>query len=61
MMTEYRTLHKGETIKEGDEVDASSDGWHDNPLWKPTNCVGDQAPDPSYPAHRIYRRRMNGY
>jgi hypothetical protein len=53
----YRYLTRGEIIQEGDEVDACRDGWRDDPVWVPAvNCVGEPAPDPSYPSHRIYRR-----
>ena len=55
-VVEYRRLSKGEIIQDGDEVDASPDGWHDDPVWKPAKSVGDPAPDPQYPAHRQYRR-----
>jgi len=54
----YRILEKGEAIQAGDEVDASPDGWRDDPVWKPTTCVGRRAPDPQYPSHRIYRRKV---
>ena len=52
----YRLLEKGELIQEGDEVDDAPDGWRDEPNWHPTNCAGQRAPDPKYPAHRRYRR-----
>lgn len=52
----YRRLNAGEIIQEGDEVDASADGWRDEPEWKPTNNIGQPAPDPAFPAHRQYRR-----
>lgn len=53
---EYRILAKDEIIEAGDEVDSST-GWNDNPVWVPaTTCIGEPAPDPSYPAHRVYRR-----
>lgn len=55
---EYRILEKGEIIQEGDEIDSSPDGWRDDPAWKPANCVGDPAPNPQYPSHRIYRRKV---
>lgn len=57
-MSEYRYLEKNEIIQMGDEVDASPDGWRDESQWKPTKCIGDRAPDPCYPAHRIYRRKI---
>jgi hypothetical protein len=52
----YRMLKKGEIIQAGDEVDACADGWRDDPVWKPARCIGEPAPDPSYPSHRVYRR-----
>ncbi len=56
---QYRMLRKGETIMEGDEVDACRDGWRDEPAWKPaTECIGQPAPDPAYPSHRVYRRKL---
>jgi len=54
---DYRPLKCGEVIQEGDEVDSSSD-WRDDPIWKPTTCVGQAAPDPQFPAHRQYRRKI---
>jgi len=57
-VTEYRCLRKGEIIEEGDEVDVSTDGWRDEPVWKPIICVGQEVPDPQYPAHRQYRRKV---
>ncbi|GAB1084976.1 hypothetical protein M2H09_20900, partial [Vibrio vulnificus] len=53
---EWRVLNEGEVIKEGDYVDVTNDGWRDNPEWKLATCIGEQAPDPSYPSHRTYRR-----
>jgi hypothetical protein len=52
----YRQLEEGEIIKEGDEVDCCGNSWHDAPVWMPTECLGQPAPDPLFPAHRIYRR-----
>jgi hypothetical protein len=54
----FRMLKEGEIIQAGDEVDASNDGWRDEPVWKLATCIGDKAPDPHYPSHRIYRRRL---
>ena len=55
---EYYYLQKGDIIKKGDEVD-DSNGWNDPANWvKATRCFGDPAPDPQYPAHRNYRRRI---
>ena len=52
----YRRLNKGEIIQAGDEVDACNDGWRDEPDWQPAKCIGQPAPDPQYPSHRVYRR-----
>lgn len=47
----YRPLREGETIAAGDEC------LTDVHLgWQPANCLGEQAPDPAYSAHRMYRR-----
>jgi len=58
MKNKYRYLKKNEIIQEGDEVDICADGWRDDPVWVKTTCVGDKAPDPCYPSHRIYRRKI---
>jgi len=58
-MAEYRFLKKDEIIQEGDEVDACGDGWRDDPKWEPATCIGQPAPDPAYPSHRIYRRKIS--
>ena len=60
MSEEWRILEKGEIIQLGDEIDSSVDAWRDMPRWLPVSeCgVGGAAPDPKYPAHRIYRRRV---
>jgi hypothetical protein len=55
-MAKYRQLEEGEIIQPGDQVDASNDGWRDEPRWEPATCIGQPAPDPKYPAHRRYRR-----
>lgn len=55
----YRRLEAGEIIQEGDEVDACRDGWRDDPKWTATICAGDAAPDPRYPSHRQYRRKID--
>jgi hypothetical protein len=54
----WRQLLYGETIQKGDWVDAAPDGWRDDPKWQPTEKrhIGKPAPDPRYPAHRVYRR-----
>jgi len=53
--TNYRQLKKGEIIQKDDEVLCES-----KLGWLPTieKCIGTQAPDPQYSAHRIYRRRI---
>ena len=59
-MSAYRHLEKGEVIQEGDEIDRCADPWRDDPKWEPVHPknVGEQAPDPAFPAHRQYRRRI---
>ena len=53
----YRMLNEGETIQDGDEVDVCADGWRDPPDWQPSkHCIGEPAPNPNYPSHRVYRR-----
>lgn len=49
----YRRLDAGEIIEEGDEVLTDS-----HLGWQPAapHTVGTPAPDPSYTAHRVYRR-----
>lgn len=54
----YRTLRYLEEIREGDEVDSCRDPMRDDPVWVPATNIGDFAPDPAYPAHRIYRRKI---
>lgn len=54
----FRRLEKGEVIREGDEVDGCADPWRDDPRWEPAHNIGEPAPDPQYPAHRQYRRRV---
>lgn len=55
----YRRLEAREIIQPGDEMDASPDGWKGDPKWVPAvHSVGDAAPDPSFPAHRIFRRSV---
>lgn len=54
----YRILEEGEIIKEGDEIDAGL-AWNDPVRWVPAGItVGKPAPNPHYPSHRIYRRRI---
>ena len=55
----YRRLETGEVIQDGDECDVCNDGWRDEPDWRQTTCIGELAPDPSFPAHRQYRRKIN--
>jgi len=54
----YYYLKKGDIIQDGDEVDMCRDGWRDEPIWVKATRVGEKAPDPRYPSHRIYRRLM---
>ena len=57
--TKYYYLKKGEIIQEGDECEISAK-WNDPPKWVSAgHTVGQPAPDPQYPAHRVYRRRIN--
>lgn len=52
----YYYLQKDEIIQEGDECDVAA-SWNAPPKWVPAgHTVGRPAPDPSYPAHRVYRR-----
>jgi len=52
----YRMLEEGEIIQEDDEVEVSS-GWNADVDWRPAlHCIGEPAPNPNYPAHRMYRR-----
>lgn len=55
--TEYRILEEGEIIQEGDEVEVS-EKWNDEFRWVPAKQIGKPAPNPHYPAHRVYRRRV---
>jgi len=57
-MTKYRYLKKGEIIKDGDEADVCADGWRDDPRWIPTTRIGKPAPDPAYPSHTTFRRKL---
>jgi hypothetical protein len=56
----FRMLEKGEIVQKGDEVDACADGWRDPPDWQPAThmSIGKPAPDPQFPAHRRFRRRI---
>ena len=53
----YRILGAGEIIKDGDEADAAV-SWNDPHAWVLATRIGEPAPDPSYPAHCLYRRDM---
>lgn len=46
----YRRLEAGELIVASDEVQ------NDDGSWRAAVCVGQQAPDPAYTSHRVYRR-----
>ena len=61
MTDTYRRLEKGEVIQAGDEIDRCSDGWRDEPNWQPVHPldIGRCAPDPQFPAHRQYRRKVS--
>jgi hypothetical protein len=64
-MSEYYYLQKDEVIEEGDEYDAAPNPWHDDTDWQPVKYgtgrgIGGRAPDPQYPAHTLYRRKMDG-
>ena len=58
-MTDYRILKKGEIIQEGDETDGCADPWRDDPVWEPAGNIGEPAPDPQYPSHCVYRRKVD--
>ena len=56
---EYYHLQEGDLIMKGDEVDVCNDSWRDPPIWKEVvNCIGERAPNPAYPSHRNYRRKI---
>lgn len=46
----YRPLKKGEIIRKTDECQ------RDDGSWAPASCAGEEAPDPSFTSHRVYRR-----
>jgi len=52
----HHYLTAGEIVQEGDEVDACYNPMTDDPVWKRALCIGQPAPDPQFPAHRVYRR-----
>ena len=56
----YRRLEKGEIIREGDEVDACNNSWHDDPKWVPVSSrsIGQPASDPKFISHSQFRRRV---
>ena len=62
-MTEYRYLKMGEVVRRGDEYGACNDGWRDPVDWQPVTKerggLGRKAPDPAYPSHTTYRRKLN--
>lgn len=59
-MANYYYLKEGETIQKGDEVEMS-DKYNDPPKWvKAKHDIGGKAPNPSFIAHRKYRRKING-
>jgi len=60
MSEDYRILSKGEIIQAGDMIDRCSDPWRDEPVWESIHLsdIGKPAPDPAYPSHRIYRRKV---
>ncbi len=53
---EWRILEKGEIVEKSDWIDSTNDGWNNDPIWKPATRIGEAAPDPRYPAHRVFRR-----
>jgi hypothetical protein len=55
----YRILKHGEIIQEGDEVDACVNPWRDDPKWEQAANIGQSAPDPKYPSHSVYRRKID--
>ena len=59
-MDKYRILKEGEIVQHGDEVDDCRDGWRDAPQWvDAAEDVGRAAPDPQFPSHRKFRRRLD--
>ena len=47
----YRPLEKGETIRATDDVQEDDGTWRTG-----CRCAGQDAPDPNYTSHRVYRR-----
>lgn len=60
MSDEWRPLKAGEIIQDGDERDACVNPMKDAAVWEqvPPNDIGKPAPDPQYPAHTVYRRKV---
>jgi len=60
MTYKWRALEAGEIIQAGDECDACANPMKDYVFWAPvpSHMIGKPAPDPQYPAHTIYRRRV---
>ena len=56
----YRSLKKNEVIKAGDDIDRCCDPLRDDAIWQPVHedDIGRVAPDPQYPSHRQYRRKI---
>ena len=56
----WRYLEHGEIIRGTDQYDACNDGWRDDPIWKQvTTRIGYPAPNPAYPAHTNFRRKVS--
>lgn len=55
---QYRLLKKDEVIQDGDEFLKDGYGWDSPGKWVPATDIGGTAPDPQYPSHRIYRRKV---
>ena len=61
-MEGYRNLEKDEIILSTDEMlDCGNDNYNNDGDWitAPSNMVGEKASDPQYPAHTLYRRKIN--
>lgn len=61
MKKTYRLLNHGEIVLATDERHYSDHPWHGgNERWdKPQDSdIGQPAPDPKYPAHRLFRRAI---
>ena len=56
--TFYRRLEYGEIIQHGDEIDLCGNPMKEFPIWEPAGNIGEPAPDPKYPSHGQYRRRI---